>query len=74
MFSIPRPSGNTSDHSLAFSMSTQSRPHRSFGNQNCEVITRRDSIKLGLGGLVAVGLSGALQAPNALASISSSGW
>lgn len=37
-------------------------------NQNCEGMTRRDSITLGLGGLVAGGLSGALQATKANAS------
>ena len=31
-------------------------------NQNCEGMSRRDGLKLGLGGLVAGGLSGALQA------------
>ncbi|MGI9473117.1 MAG: DUF1501 domain-containing protein [Rubripirellula sp.] len=31
-------------------------------NQNCEGMTRRDSLKLGLGGLVGGGLSGALRA------------
>ena len=31
-------------------------------NQNCEGMSRRDGLKLGLGGLVAGGLSGALRA------------
>ena len=37
-------------------------------NQNCEGVSRRDSIALGLGGLIGGGLSGALQATHVAAS------
>lgn len=72
MFSIPRQSSPKPNGPSALSMRPLSLPTRSLGNRNCEGITRRDSIKLGLGGLVAGGLSGALQATGALASTSSS--
>jgi len=66
MFSIPRHCTPThADFHRRLSTGKLSR------NQNCEGMTRRDSIALGLGGLVAGGLSGALQATQAIAAGSS---
>ena len=66
MFSIPRNLPQTH-----LNPQRRNKSVRRLKNQNCEGMTRRDSIALGLGGLVAGGLSGALQATSANASTAS---